>query len=192
MGPSSYVQGFIDHLEHYLGPVWRRFSPVRPEDERLFQVLSFPGAPFPDSVTITTAGLSGHVLPQPRKRSVRQELVACTRQEAAADLAAVVDLIGREVLASHRALLRGQVLGPAGPLVEGATVSAMVCATPWYWPEGFERFEAVKSAAVLLVWLVPVTAPEAELIRRQGVDTFEEIVSRADPDLLDLGRASIV
>lgn len=182
---------FIGHLEAYLGRVQKRFEPARDEDRRPFQVLSFDGMPFRESTTIVTAGLGAHVLDQPKGPAVRQELVGCAyRAEADERFAGLVDLVGRDMLQSHKAVLRGQVIGPGGPLVRGATVEALLCASPWYWPEGFERYDGMQPP-VLIIWLVPITASEAAFVRERGIDAFEELVEKHEPDLLDLQRSPI-
>jgi hypothetical protein len=187
------MSNYIEHLEYYLGKVNQTFEPIGLVDKRPFQVLSFRGTPVPEATTIATAGLSGHILEQPRGPKIRQEFVACTyHKNANEEFAGIIDHVGRQILLEHKALLRGEVLGPAGPIVPGSTLEALLCASPWYWEDdGFSRYSGL-TPAVLIVWLVPISCDEANFIQNNGIDVFEDLIAKREPDLFDLGRLSIV
>jgi|ERR1051325_1815693 hypothetical protein len=182
----------IDHLEEHLGAPARTFEPLSPRDHRPFQVISFEGTPFPDATTLVTAGLSARPREQSKGHNIRQELVAATyRSRDEEELAAVVDAIGREVLTRDSALLRGEVVGPAGPIFAGSTIEAFAYTSPWYWSDEFSRFSGL-SPAVLMIWLLPLTTAEAGYVRQHGIDRFEVEINEQVPDLLDFRRPSIV
>ncbi len=43
-----------------------------------------------------------------------------------------------------------------------------------------------------MVWLIPITAREAEFIKLEGWSRFEDILVEKNPDFGDLNRASVV
>ena len=45
---------------------------------------------------------------------------------------------------------------------------------------------------IVLVWLVPITAAEAHYVNDRTWEAFEDLLEEVNPDLRDLGRASVV
>lgn len=184
------TQSYIDYLEAHLGPIRRRFSARPGSPEASVGLLAFDESPFPEATTLVTCGLSHHVVEQERGQQIRQEFVMCGFSERiSSGFANVLDRVASQFLELHQPVKRGQVIGPRGPLVKGATVEALVCATPWYWKDSFSCFEQVVPP-VVMVWLVPVTREESCFINLHGLDAFEQIVDDEEIDLLDLKRES--
>jgi hypothetical protein len=178
----------IAHLEAHLGPIIRGFS----GDAEGVQVATFHDQPVRGAITYSTVGLSDHVLTSGTGRHTRVELVsgAYERFETAI-LASALLALAAELRDSHSALLRGQVIGPRGPLLDGSQIEAFYCAAPIYFADSFAELRAVVPATVF-VWLVPITHAEAHFVFEHGWSKFEDLLTERDPDLLDLGRPSLI
>ena len=89
-------------------------------------------------------------------------------------------------------LLRGQVIGPSGPIAPGATVDSFYCAPPVLFPETFGVYDAT-SPPTVFVWLLPVMSAEAEFIARRGWPAFEKALGEMQHDqvLLELKRPTM-
>lgn len=181
----------VDHYESHLGPIEAGWVD-RESARKSFQVVSFGDAPRKGATTFCTLGLSKVPL-RSSGRSVRQELVAmCLTEALEGTLPAVLHQIGAECLAAGEGLRLRQVIGPRGPLLEGASVEAFYVATPVYLPDSFGIYEPPGGPRVLIGWLVPITAAEAGFVRDQGAEAFEARLASTDPDLLDFARPSLV
>jgi hypothetical protein len=186
MTRPSEAPSLLDHVERWLGPVAQGHI----FDELQVHVVRFDGCPFKDAVTFSTLGLSRHLLPQPSGTEIRQELLfGCYSRYLPVQPETVPAAVAKIVLESHKALLRGQVIGPAGPIMAGASVSGFYCSAPSVYPDepaGFEGPETV------FVWLIPVTHDEIHYVWEHGWSAFEDLLVEKDPDVWDLERPSIV
>ena len=170
--------GLIEHLEARLGTI----TGGRRHDG--FQVAAFGSGWF------ATIGLSHHHLTSRTSgRHLRLELLAGGRP--AEFLPGLLGQVADELLASGEALLRGDVIGPRGPLVPGSRMAAWYAAIPVYQDDGFAAADLPDGARAAIVWLVPISAAEAAYVRSHGWKAFEDELVRHDPDLLDLGRAEL-
>jgi hypothetical protein len=182
--------GLINHLEAFLGPITGGWIEDATGDRLPFQVVWFDGAPEKDLVTYSTLGLSRHALESPIE-IIRQELlVSVHKRFASAQLGSLLSTLGEMVLAEHRPILRGEVLPPRDAIVPGSTLSAFYAAAPVALPEAFAAFEGSEPHTVF-VWLVPISAAEAELIGSHGGSWFEDQLVEQQPDLFDLTRRDI-
>lgn len=182
------LRNLLDHMESYLGAYKSRFvtgdgtAPSGPP------LLLFDRQPFDDASTITTFGLSNHLLSQPRSPPIRQELVMCFHKDASPiPFGQILTAIAQRLIDRHKALLRGDVLFLEGPIVPGHLQSALLCTNPWYWTDGFEQ-ASVDVGSVIFVWLVPVFDDEGNFIQSHGLEAWEQMISNKDVDLLDLSR----
>jgi hypothetical protein len=184
------TDGLIEHVEASLGSMaggWASDASGRPLP---FQIGRFEGAPAAGLTTYSTLGLSRHALDQPNG-SVRQELVMAIDDRYASDqLPALLATVGEMVLDGHRALLRGEVLPPRGPIVDGAALEALYVAAPVVFAEEFAQFDGTEPPTIF-AWLVPIRASEAELIASHGWPWFEERLAAEQPDLFDLVRSAV-
>ncbi len=168
----------IEHLEDRLGQI----TEGRQHDG--FQVVAF------ESGWFATIGLSRHHLKSRTSgRQLRLELITAGRP--AEFLPGLLGQVADELLASHEALLRGDVIGPRGPLVPGSALEAWYAAAPVYQDDGFAAVDLDDGARAAIVWLVPVSRAEAAYVGSHGWRAFEDELVRHDPDLLDLGRAEL-
>ncbi|WP_067856012.1 suppressor of fused domain protein [Aeromicrobium erythreum] len=90
-------------------------------------------------------------------------------------------------LESERALLRGDVVGPAGPITEGSRLTSFYVTSPVYFTDEFATY-AGPAGEVVVAWLVPVSDAEAGLVARAGWEAFENEFVLGDPDLVDFHR----
>lgn len=136
--------------------------------------------------------MSNHVLSQRTGRDARLELLCCSLDQPPSwEIVELMAVVGRDVVASHAAMARGQVLGPAGPLVTGSELEAFYCSLPMFWPDDFAQFDGM-DPTVTIVWLVPISRAEASYVRDRGWDAFEDLLVEHEPDLRDWHWPSIV
>jgi hypothetical protein len=181
----------LDHLEQHCGTLDAGFSGLPSE----FQVIQLPRGPIEGTRVLATLGLSRHVMHSASSgKEFRIELVMLFRDhEGPQNLPGVLHQAGMEALRAHHGVVRGDVIGPKGPLRERATVEALYASVPTYFDESFHHYDpADGSLAVVIVWLVPITATEAHFVRRVGWRVFESELEEQDPDLLDFERDAIV
>ena len=64
---------------------------------------------------------------------------------------------------------------------------------PYVFGPGFEVYEPPgQDRRIVVLWLVPITSPEARFVRRQGAQAFEELMQRSEANVVDPRRAPIV
>jgi hypothetical protein len=186
------MKGVLDHVEKHLGSLAGAWSEQSDGTCLPFKILLFKDQPLDDLITFVTLGISEEVLPLRTGRTIRQELVFSAHARFAFwNLAGLVSEIGKELLQTKRSLLRGDVLGPAGPIVPGATLDAIYCGIPIFFPDRFHQSNATDPATVF-VWCIPIATSEASLVRTRGWNYFEDLLEESDPDLFDLQRAPVV
>lgn len=180
------------HLEKQLGPITKSWKFVGSDEHGDLQVVRFEDQPVERSVTFTTLGLSDRILRADDGRELREELVfSCWLRFEHLDIPSVLNHVVDHYCNDHRALLKGQVLGPGGPLFAGSQLEAIYCYSPVYFPDSFARVEGVEPP-VQFVWLVPITDSEAHFVRDRGWDAFEDLLVSRDPDVLNLERAGFL
>jgi hypothetical protein len=186
------MDGLPDHIEAFLGAIEAGWSQDADGRSVAFQVVRCSGGLAP-GVPFVTLGLSHHALQSPASgRSIWQELLMVLRaSDADGPAPGMLQQVGREHLASHQALLRGEVIGPRGPAVDGSVLDALYVAAPVCLPDAFAA-HAEDNREVVFAWLVPIATSEAEYVRKEGWQAFEDRLLDAQPDLTDLHRAPVV
>jgi hypothetical protein len=182
----------LPHLEKHLGKMASGLLVKQAGEPLPIQVAKFERQPIGDSTTFTTLGLSNVPLQQPDGSEIRQELLFSLRnaEPVSADIAKLLVLVATDVLESKKALLRGQVLGPLGPLIGNCNKEALYVTYPVYFPVEFHTY-TISHPQISVIWVVPITAAEANYVKRFGWSSFEDQLSGQDPDLLDLGRSPL-
>ena len=179
----------VEHLETHLGKIERGWSSGSGADS--LQVVRFPDQPDPGVVTYATLGLSEHLLAMPGGREVRQELVFAAYERYSSDAIASFLLTFAEFIRSrHRALLRGDVVGPADPIIPGVEMTAVYSSLPVVWRDGFATHRGATPPTVL-VWLIPLRSEEAGRVKAGGWNAFEDRLEASDADLFDLDRPAV-
>lgn len=181
----------LSHLERYLGKMVSGYI-ISANSPSVFQIAKFSHQPIASATTFTTLGLSKASLQQPDGSLIRQELLFSLYDGSLSDeVAKLLAVIADELLRSKKALTRGQVLGPSGPLLSSSGKEALYVTYPIYFPEEFHTFKNF-SLQTFIAWLVPITAQEAADVKTFGWASFEHLLESKDPDLLDIHRSSLV
>ncbi len=131
--------GLIEHLELYLGEMecgWSRDADGQPMP---FQVARFGDPPVPNTVAFSTLGLSRNALRSPvSDKSIHLELLMLVPVSLRdGPVPGVLQQVANELMETGYAVLRGDVIGPRGPLFAGSPVEALYAAQPVYFPDQF-------------------------------------------------------
>jgi hypothetical protein len=142
--------------------------------------------------TIITIGLSDNVLTQSKSgKGIRQELLFCVRNE-------YVFLPWHEILLgvagnvkkSGDALLRGELIGPAGrlfPEFDRCRLTALLVSAPAFFDGGFFELVSTDPVSVMVV-LLPITDEEARFVAERGWWDFSGMIDNGQIDILDILR----
>lgn len=174
------------HYHRFMGqPVTTWINDLYP-----FQVCRFDDQPYEGCITYATLGMSEFPLKRPDSLEGVQEIVFIA-YPAFADrhIEDLLFVVGGNVVRRGTVLLKGEILGPAGPLVRGATVEALLCSSPPYFPDDFDQIE--QQPPIVMVGLVPITRDEAAYGQSHGWPLLEEQMVEEQPDLADLLRPSM-
>ena len=185
--------GLPDHLERFLGTIRGGWTTDADGRKMPFNVAEFPNGPRSDTVTFSTLGLSKVPLhAQTERTHVYEELLIIVPETLrVGPVPGVLQQIGREAMAKQRAVLRGDVIGPRGPLFSaGSPMEAFYAANPICFPEDFASYREA-DRDVVLVWLIAISRNEAEFVHTHGWSRFEDELMKADLDLTDLRRRTL-
>ena len=183
----------IDHLERFCGPIVEGWA-HDPDGQRMpFQIVRLQSGPVVDTVTFSTVGLGKIPLKCSRSHKIiRHELVMLAHSAAVPpNLGPLLQQVAAEAVARSSPYLRGEVIGPRGPLFENSTVTALYVSSPAYFPDDFDQVDE-SFGSMIIAWLVPITDQEASFVNDRGWNEFERELEKHDPDLIDFLRASIV
>lgn len=179
------------HYSQFLGtPNAKHSISLVGNPEGHLDVLEHRDVPCEGAVTLATLGLSNVPL-----HMFRQEfLFACYDQFVSDDLIRLLAVVAQMVSKSNHPLLHGNVLPPAGPLLEYTEMEALYVGTLLYFNTAEESFDVLKvnSLNVLISWLIPIHLSEADWIEEHGWKAFESLLVEQDPDVMDLTRTTIV
>jgi suppressor of fused protein SUFU len=186
------MPGLIDHLEGVLGPIQEGWSDG-PDGVRMpFQIVRFDVGSGPGTISFSTLGLNRHPLSSVTSgREIRHEILMVVPESLRkGSVPSLLLQAGKTALANGSALLRGDVLGPQGPLVAGSSMEALYVSIPVYWPDSFATC-VEDGKDVVIAWLIPISSSEAEYVSQYGWNAFEDRLAEADPDLTDIFRTPI-
>lgn len=180
----------IEHLEGHLGLIdqgWKdRTAPGN------ISVVCFRDRPFKDIVTYSTLGLSHFELPMSNGRYIREELIfTAYRNFDGAQISSFLSTIAEYIIHRNKALIRGEFIGPATPIILGTLLNSTYSTVPMIFEESFYVYDEVEPP-VVFVWVLPIHDEEATYIRFNGWDKFEDLLEKKNPELWDLARAPIV
>jgi hypothetical protein len=184
----------IEHLESFCGPIAEGWKTDPDGAEVPFQIVRLERGPITGTVTFSTLGLSNYALRSATSsKLIRHELVMLARSDAVPNnLAPLLQQVAADSIARGSAYLAGEVIGPRGRLFSGSNFSALYVSAPVYFPSEFAGVSTENIGRVIFAWLVPITTEEANYTTNNGWNKFEDILSRKNPDLLDLRRHSTV
>jgi hypothetical protein len=152
----------------------------------------FEKGPEPGMRVFVTGGLSAVPLEQKNKGTIAQELLFACRGEHERDIVGLLDVIAEQIASRGTALERGEVLGPAGPIIDKSILTSLVSTLPVFLPDSAVFYP--ETPPILLVWLLPLSSKEAELARKLGPERFESLLDKMAEtvDLYDLHRGEVV
>ncbi len=179
----------IEHIERHLGTIESGWSKDADGETMPFSVARIDNPSGPGTVAFVTLGLSRHELHGSRPdKSIRCELLMLVTDDwRDGPMPGILQQVASGNLASHHALLRGEVVGPWGPLVAGSQLEALYATMPVYLPDEFATCE-VEGNQVIFIWLIPVSAGEAAFVTASGWPEFEDALAKSQLQLMDLHR----
>lgn len=182
----------IEHYESVLGPIRVGWATGPDGDAMPFQVVRFDKGSSPGIISFATLGLGGFPLSSPTSgRAIRHELLMLAPKEMESSaIPSLLLQVGSAALQGRRALVRGDVIGPHGRLLPETSLEALYVTAPVYLPDEFATCEG-EDGPVVVAWLVPISASEANYVANKGWDAFEDRLVEQDPDLTDFSRAAI-
>jgi hypothetical protein len=187
------MPSLVEHYEKYLGVVQHGWSRSADTLEMPFQVVECRSSTFQGISAFGTVGMSRNELRSATSRKViRQELLFIAPTAfGARNIPGLLQQIGTEAIDRGFACLRGDVIGPRGCLFEGKAFEAVYVTMPVCFPEALKTFRSDEGYDVVIAWLVPMTLREAQYVREQGWEKFENLLEQKDPDLFDFDRLSV-
>lgn len=185
---------FMQFLEEHLGEIRYAWSEDEFGEKLPFQIVKFSKGPFQGTTTYSTLGLSNHILKSSvSEKEILQELIIVSDSRFGDEnIPSILQQVGLSILKNHSSLLRGEVIGPYGPLFDDSRLEALYSSIPVYFPDKFHTFAIDKKSSIVMTWLIPITSEEARFINFNGWDKFEDILEEIDPDLVDFYRESII
>jgi hypothetical protein len=186
------------YLERQLGPIAQETTArdVVGQRNAPFTVATFIGQPVEGAFTLVTLGLSDRPLRAPSSERVRQELLVCGWEGFRKDrVYEALFTVAQSLRDQDETANPGAVLKLHQPLADEGGLEHVFLFEPVYFPEALTEVPLERNSggpgeqAVELIWLVPITAAEAELAATQGPESFERYLGEKDPDLLDLTRS---
>lgn len=180
----------IQHVENHLGPIDKGWKDNY-TDESL-QIVSFLDCPGETVTTFLSLGMSDHVLEMKNSRKVRQELVFSTYTLSISNLvASFLMSLCEAILGRGKAVLRGEVIPLSPELATKIGFEYAYCTIPVFFDDDFCSYDET-SPSTVMVWVVLIHKSEAEYIKENGWESFEDLLEKKDPDLCSLERESIV
>ena len=174
-----------EHYERYLGMISHGWMDRISETK--VSIVSFMGRPEPNVTTFATLGLSRSILNLREDHKIRQELLVSANDTfLQTAIAAFLLSIAEDLIKRGQALLRGEVIGPGKPVIDGAATTAVYVANPSPFDKLLTEFPSVPPT--VFAYLVPITSTEAALVREHGWDWFENALEKQNPDIWDLAR----
>ncbi|MCX4791830.1 suppressor of fused domain protein [Streptomyces sp. NBC_01221] len=184
----------IDHLEGRLGRMGGAWPARDGAPEGSPQVAWFRDGRLPRVQAFATIGLFRTPLRvRTSDRHYHLELLACDYLkdgQESGPLPGVVEFVAERMVQGGHAVLRGDVIPLPVPL-PGGSKTALYAALPVYFDDDFFSVTIENGSDVAIVWLVPITSVEADFVRVQGWQAFEQALAAQDPDLVDINRAGL-
>ena len=192
MRGSAGSSGLVQHLEYYLGSIESGGRARGVDDRSPVQMVRYEVSPSDGIAAYSTLGLSKHELESRASgECFRLELLMIVPDDVQQDLVySRIDQVSEMLLDAHRAILRGQIIGPSGPLFPNSDMTALYASLPVLLPDEFAVFHG-SDGDVAIVWLIPISTEEAEFVLGNGWRKFEDELVAQAPNLIDVWRPSL-
>ncbi len=185
---------FIQFLENHLGTIEYGWSNDDNGERLPVQIVKYSKGPFSGTKTFSTLGLNKVPLTSyVSGKQIWQELIFVSYSNSGnINIPSLLAQVSQIALDSGSAFLRGDVIGPYGPIFDDSNLEAFYVTIPCYFSDSFDAFKVDDKKTIIMAWLIPITSKEAEFIRQNGWEQFEEKLEELDPDLIDFKRESII
>jgi hypothetical protein len=181
----------VEHLEQYLGTIAGGWSKDADGNRMHAQIIRIVDGPIQGVTSYSTLGLSRYPLALPAKAPVRMELLMMVRSgHFERFVPSIMQQLVDGVIHQGRAPLRGEVIGPWGPLDPDTGLEAFYFGSPVYQPEEFVTC-ADPEGSIVISWLMPLYPAEAAFVSTHGWPALENLMAEHDPDLTDWSRPSL-
>ena len=179
------MQSYPTFLESYLGPIQKGYANG---NSMPFQLIQCNKGFLPNVTTYGTLGLSHHMF-----QGIRQEFfIMVDENENQSYFPSILHQVAMIAYSTHRPFLRGEVVGPYGPMIPDSKMEAFYVAAPTYLPDEFHVYEDGISSPIVQVWLVPISSSEANFVQKHGHGAFEDLLVKKQPDLLSFTRDEVL
>jgi hypothetical protein len=185
------VNALDAHYRRHLGRLSgiRAFSGSPEGVDADFDLLTFEPAAG-GFAPVITRGLSSHVLQTGTGRSARIELLMLVPEALTERAESHICDVALDILRSHRAPGRSEVLDRRGRLFPGSEMVALMSSASVYQGSSFFILDT-PDERILFPWLLPLTAAEARYAVLNGSDAFEDLLEVSETDMRDPYRASL-
>lgn len=181
------TQSYPTFLERYLGIIQQGWKHDTDGNAMTFQLIQCKQGMLPNVITYGTLGLSHHLF-----QGIRQELfIMVDENENQSFFPSILHQVAMMAYSTHRPFLRGEVIGPYGPMIPDSKMEAFYVAAPTYLPDEFHIYEDGTPPPIVQVWLVPISSSEANYVQEHGWDAFEDLLVEKQPDLLSFMRDEV-
>jgi hypothetical protein len=194
--PSRTVMAARDHLEAHLGQSLSSYRlPRFANSETDIELHAFPNQPGKGNLSVCSLGLSGLRVAHGKPDLLHQEVVFSLIEDQLServleDCATVLASIAQS---EHlQPMHQGEVHRLVRPFGGDGGPSHLMVDVPQYFPREFWSTVSASDRSTSFVWLIPLYASEAAYAQDRGYEAIADVFEKADPDLLDLGRASCV
>jgi hypothetical protein len=119
-----------------------------------------------------------------------QEFILLSPTESPAHVETLAMVASYHADARYR-LSVGRVVDIGRPWMEGAAADHLLVSLPYPYGPSLEHCE-VPDGHVQVLWLVPITEPEARYARDHGVEALEQLLEDTGVDVMDPQRRSLV
>ncbi len=178
------IHPLLQRYRDFLGNPCSRYAIPLAHGNKLL-LYEYPAQPCEGATTIVSLGLSECPVHLP------QEILFCTYNQFLSD--EVFKLLGAVALQAIDSTIkfsRGDILGPAGPLLSTTQMEAFYVTLPTYFDPSLAQV-VTGQTAISVYWLIPIYKSEVSIVSSRGWDLFETLLEEHDPDLLDLSRPPI-
>ena len=120
----------------------------------------------------------------------RKEFFLLSPTESPANVETLAMLTNFHADPKHR-LSIGSTVNIGRPWLDGATADPLLVSLPYPYGPDLEHLQA-DDVHVQFLWLVPITAQEAEYCRGQGLEALEQLLEGDGVNVIDPQRPSLV